>query len=251
MSEGMILRRGGGGGGAYGMIAVTYPAGSTLTITGGKASKKDFSSTQRVYYVKTAGTYTITATNGTYTTSRQVVISSLGQGVAITLSYRFYIIQNGITQNGITFTATGKAYNSNSTGTKAPTATPQSGYLQVRTAPATNRTGSLYRSSSLLGAISNYAYLNVRCKRYASNSNAYMKLGTYYGTETYATNNFLDNAPQINNTTDSDIVTIQIPLTSATFSSEDVYFAVAYSVPTSGTYGIDIYDAYLTNEVLT
>lgn len=101
MSEGMILRRGGGGGGAYGMIVVNYPAGSTLTITGGKASKKDISSTMRIYYVKTAGTYTITATRSGKSASRQVVISAWGQSATITLNYELILYSYGTIETTI------------------------------------------------------------------------------------------------------------------------------------------------------
>ena len=101
MSEGMILRRGGGGGNAYGMIVVNYPAGSTLTITGGKASKKDISSTMRIYYVKTAGTYTITATRSGKSTSRQVVISAWGQSATITLNYELILYSYGTMETTI------------------------------------------------------------------------------------------------------------------------------------------------------
>lgn len=88
---------GGGGGFVYGIIAVTYPAGSALTIetiSGGSGVpiKKDYSATQRLYYVKAAGSYRITATDGTYTTSKDVSIVSLGQSAAIMLSYALILI---------------------------------------------------------------------------------------------------------------------------------------------------------------
>ena len=91
----------GGSGNVYGIIVVNYPSGSTVTINT-NATKKDISSTQREYYVKEPGTYTITSTNGTQTTSNSVTINATTRFVITTLSYTMYIINGSTAYFGFT-----------------------------------------------------------------------------------------------------------------------------------------------------
>ena len=107
----------GGSNSIYGMIIVNYPEGSELTITGGRSSKKDLTSTQRSYYVKEAGTYTITSTDSLQgkSTYKNVIISELAQSVTITLSYILALYSPGDTSG---WDRKGWAY-SNGTGTSA------------------------------------------------------------------------------------------------------------------------------------
>lgn len=76
----------GGGSKVFGTILVNYPDSSTLTISPA-ARYKDITSNQRVYYVKTAGTYTVTATDGVTTASEDAVISYDGQIITVSISF--------------------------------------------------------------------------------------------------------------------------------------------------------------------
>ena len=76
----------GGGSKVFGTILVNYPDSSTVSISPA-AKYKDITANQRVYYVKSAGTYTVTATDGVNTESEDVIISYDGQLVTVTLSF--------------------------------------------------------------------------------------------------------------------------------------------------------------------
>lgn len=91
-----ITRRGGGISKAYAAIGVTYPAGSTCTCTGGaKTLKLKNTSGQGLFIIPYAATWTVTATDGTSTKSQSVEITSAGQSVSVTLSYRYYLFKEG------------------------------------------------------------------------------------------------------------------------------------------------------------
>lgn len=243
----------GGGSKVFGTILVNYPAGATVSISP-NAKYKDITTGQRVYYVKASGTYTVTATDGVDTKSEAVVISYDGQIVTVTLSFKAYIVQNGIEQDGVEFAISGRRYNSSTTAASNQNAYDhKAGYIKARSTINTGRGSTIFLSSSIKSVLGAYSYLNVRCQRYCTGGSNEFKLtlGTYYGTATNAVDNFLDAAPELVHTDDADVVTLQIPITSATTESEDVYFAVAWCCGTSGTFGIDIYDIYLTNEVLS
>ena len=97
---------GGGGGDTYAFIIVTYPAGSTCTATDGTTTlTAPDTSGGWVCKVPNAGTWVITSTNGTYTNTANVVISSEGQRETVTIVYRMYIVQGGIAK--VTLTPTG------------------------------------------------------------------------------------------------------------------------------------------------
>lgn len=90
-----------GSGTPYAVIGATYPAGSTCTCACGTRTLtlKDTSGTG-LFKIPYAGTWTVTATNGTDTASQAVTISAKGQVETVTLEYT-YIIRNGvITQIG-------------------------------------------------------------------------------------------------------------------------------------------------------
>lgn len=72
-----------GGGKLLSIIGVTYPAGSICTCGGKKA--KDTSG-KALFNVK-AGTYTVSCTDGSRTTSKTVSITTEGQVESVTLSY--------------------------------------------------------------------------------------------------------------------------------------------------------------------
>ena len=74
-------------------INVVYPAGSTCTISNGT---KTYTAPSTGGYwecdVDSAGTWTVTATNGSQSASQSVSITASGQSVSVTLTYEYYIV---------------------------------------------------------------------------------------------------------------------------------------------------------------
>ena len=81
-----------GGEKLYAIIAVTYPSGSICTCGGKKA--KDTSG-KALFNVK-AGTYTVSCTDGSRTTSKTVSITTEGQVESVTLSYELVLLSGTI-----------------------------------------------------------------------------------------------------------------------------------------------------------
>lgn len=100
----------GTGGKVYGIIVVNYPSGSAVSINP-HATKKNISATQLEFYVKEAGTYTITSTDGAQTTTASIIINASNRFSSVTLSYRLYIISGGLAPFG--FSRMGLKWNSN------------------------------------------------------------------------------------------------------------------------------------------
>lgn len=87
MSEGYIVRRGGGGK-LYAVIGAVYPSGSTCTCTCGSTVLKAADTSGRsMFKLPAAGTWTVKAVKGSYTSSRSVKITSEGQFESVTLSF--------------------------------------------------------------------------------------------------------------------------------------------------------------------
>ena len=80
----------------YAVIGVTYPSGSTCTCTNGSKmlTAKDTSG-KALFVIPSAGTWTVTATDGTNTKSQSVEITSEGQSVSVELSYALVLFDNG------------------------------------------------------------------------------------------------------------------------------------------------------------
>lgn len=81
---------GGSGGGAkvFAVISVTYSEGNVCTCTDGtKTLKLKDTSGQGFFLIPYAGTWIVTATDGTNTKSESVEITSEGQSVSVELSY--------------------------------------------------------------------------------------------------------------------------------------------------------------------
>ena len=123
----ITLGGGGGGGDVYAFILVSYPAGSTCTASNGTTTlTAGDTSGSWVFKLPTPAstpeTWTVTCTDGVDTASATVSISTEGQSESIVLSYRLYIIKNGIWQID------------DSTVTKTRvTTTSQTGYIQEKT----------------------------------------------------------------------------------------------------------------------
>ena len=111
------LGRGVGGASLYGMILVNYPEGSNVTISGGRAGKREITSSQILYYIKDPGTYSITANNGVQTRTKSVTISTFGQSEKINIVYSLDLYKPGDTSG---WTVMGWKYNAaSSSGTVA------------------------------------------------------------------------------------------------------------------------------------
>lgn len=79
---------GGGSGNAFAYIGVTYPAGATLTCTDGTRTLRAKDTTGLyVFPVPYAGTWTVTATDGTNTDSERVSITRLWQDAVVSLVF--------------------------------------------------------------------------------------------------------------------------------------------------------------------
>jgi hypothetical protein len=92
MKGAIMLSGGSGTGKLFAAIGVTYPAGSTLTCTNGsKTLTAKNASGQWVFAIPEAGTWTVTATNGTNTKSQSVSITTEGQFESVTLSYQLVL----------------------------------------------------------------------------------------------------------------------------------------------------------------
>ncbi len=84
------------GSGAFAAIAVTYPAGSTVTVTDGKITyTSSNTSGAALFIIPYAATWTVTATDGTETATETIEITAENQIVSVTLAYSFYVYNLG------------------------------------------------------------------------------------------------------------------------------------------------------------
>lgn len=78
----------GAGTGAFAAIGVTYPAGSTVTVTDGKITyTAPNTNGGALFIIPYAATWIVTATDGTETATESVEITTEGQNVSVELSY--------------------------------------------------------------------------------------------------------------------------------------------------------------------
>lgn len=100
-----------GGGKAFAVIGVNYPEGSTCTCSDGtKTLKLKDTSGQGLFLIPYAGTWTVTATDGTNTKSESVEISTEGQIAEINLAYETYIFKSGEGVASDWYTSTDSGY---------------------------------------------------------------------------------------------------------------------------------------------
>lgn len=91
---------GGVGGKPFAVIGVTYPAGSTCTCTNGSKTLRAKDTTGKALFViPSAGTWTVTITNGSKTKSKAVEITAEGQTENVTLTYELVLFEDGAYQN--------------------------------------------------------------------------------------------------------------------------------------------------------
>ena len=92
MGEAFITRRGGiskavAGGVGYAAICATYPAGWVCTCSDGTTTLKATDTTGKIVFaVPSAGTWTVTATDGTQTSTKTVSITTANQSETVTVS---------------------------------------------------------------------------------------------------------------------------------------------------------------------
>lgn len=85
---------GGGGGKIKSIIAVTYPEGSTCTCANGTKMLTAPDKSGNTFFNVTPGTWTVSATDGTYTDSQSVTIAE-GRSVSVTLQYDLILYESG------------------------------------------------------------------------------------------------------------------------------------------------------------
>lgn len=84
-----------GGAPLYAVIAVSYPAGSVCTCSNGTKTLKARNTSGKALFNVSTGTWTVTATDGSRTTSKTVSITAEGQSESVTLSYLIYYYNSG------------------------------------------------------------------------------------------------------------------------------------------------------------
>lgn len=86
----------GAGTDAFAAIAVTYPAGSTVTVTDGKITyTAPNTSGTALFIIPYAATWIVSATDGTETASETVEILTEGQSVSVELSFKLWLFKSG------------------------------------------------------------------------------------------------------------------------------------------------------------
>lgn len=155
---------GGGVGNAYAVIAVTYPAGSTCTCTNGtKTIKAKDTSGSYLFLIPSAGTWTVTATDGTDTANKSIDITRRYQSECVELSYILWLYKDGNEYPNLTggWISKGlKCYENNSL--VAPTLTRNADNLAVTSAGKdTNGSGGVVCIAKEID-LSDYNTLSIR-----------------------------------------------------------------------------------------
>ena len=77
------------------VIAVTYPEGSVCTCSNGTKTLKARDTSGKALFNVSTGTWTVTATDGSRTTSNTVSITGEGQSESVTLAYKLVLYNYG------------------------------------------------------------------------------------------------------------------------------------------------------------
>lgn len=256
----------------FASIVVNYPENATLSISPNVVRQDNPSATQRIYYVPSADTYTITATaTGGGESSQIVTITSSGQIATVTLMFPIYIIRQGIRQytygdptTRYPFLGTGTSYAGGNTGITPTVEDPldsqyaEREYISVATynrtggagasryfcASGTSSSPTYYSVKSEISAFpSDSVYLHFHIRKKGGTSLRGMGIGTYNGnlldSQTYADQSATDSSP----------IHVPIKLTSSSTSATTVSIAALYGVRNnnSSPIGADIYDIWFSN----
>lgn len=230
-----------GGTKLFAAIGVTYPEGSTLTCTDGTKTLKAKTTTgQWVFSIPYAGTWTVTATDGTNTKSESVEITAEGQFESVVLSYRKYIFsyESGFAEG---FSGWQHGYAGGTTRNKAATATDTGfGYILELDGWSSNFAFKVVEPI----AISGYSSVNIRVLM-DSDATTGVMLGvddvTYqgYGVSAFQTNSIAYATLPDTDISDESILSLPI----GDISTIDEAYIGIKNV-TSGE-GFTIYDIYL------
>lgn len=114
MGEAFITRRGGGT--PYAAIGVTYPSGSVCTCTNGTLTLTAKDTTGKaIFFIPSAGTWTVKAVKGSKSKSKAVSITAEGQVETVTLMFETILFDGGDNTSvtgGWAYTITNSGYGS-------------------------------------------------------------------------------------------------------------------------------------------
>lgn len=97
MGDAFITRRGGGIKEGYALIAVTFPTGSVCTCTNGsKTLRAKDTGGAFLFAIPEAGTWVVSCTDGTKTSTKSVVIDSQYQTESILLAYELVLYDGSL-----------------------------------------------------------------------------------------------------------------------------------------------------------
>ena len=164
---------GGGGGKLYAVIAVTYPEGSVCTCVSGTKTLKARDASGKALFNVSTGTWTVTATDGSRTTSKSVSITSEGQAESVALYYVLYLYNKGYQDTDVTGGLKGYAYGSSSSGSTRviPSVNYGDTYITVTNQAASNGTSasSLFAENAI--DITKYNNLKINITNRSGNAN--------------------------------------------------------------------------------
>ena len=143
---------GGGGSGAAGLPAIyaKYPAGSVCTCTNGKKTFTAKGSTGYWLFAGlSVGTWTVTAKNGTKTTSKTVSITTEHQNINVTLAFELWLYKSGDKCVAVTggWESVGVQYTQNY-ASKAPNITNNTTYETVAFSDNTEWCSGVYKTKN-------------------------------------------------------------------------------------------------------
>ena len=134
MADIAIIKMGGGKAKHFAAISVTYPAGATVTCSNGTKTFTASDTTGKwMFSVPSAGTWTVTVTNGGNTKSQSVEISTEGQHESVAISFVLWLVQDGVDNTEVTggWTAA-PLWLSNDVQSRKPDITFRSGEMEIK-----------------------------------------------------------------------------------------------------------------------
>ena len=164
---------GGGGEKLFAIISVTYPDGNICTCSNGTKTLKARDTSGKALFNVSAGTWTVTATDGSRTTSKSVSITSEGQVESVALYYVLYLYNKGYQDTDVTGGLKGYAYGSAKSGSTrvSPVVDYGDTYITVTSQTASNNTSasSLFTENAI--DITNYNNLKINITNRSGNAN--------------------------------------------------------------------------------
>ena len=213
------------------VIAVTYPEGSVCTCSNGtKILKAKDTSGKALFNVPSAGTWTVSCTDGTDTASKAVSITYEGQVESVTLSYEVYLIQNGSVNSAFNF---GNAQLRSDHSASASTG---SGYVQYSSTSFTCGVATPSRVD-----LSKYSRLVMNCN-VTSLGNGNVRLSVCSALSAGSESGVLSNISASKKTSSTGSQTLTLNLSSITSS---LYVGLVLDSPEWSTVTVQVMDMYL------